>query len=366
MSGTQRAAQLALLSAFSVSLLTTAALAQGGPGHSGVPVADEEQVEARQRYTRGLQLVAEGNYPAALIEMQRAYALSPSYKIQYNLGQIQSHLGDAAAAVGSYERYLSEGGADVPAPRATEVSQEIAKLRTRIGSVDLSVKGEGAEVLVDDAMVGRSPFSKRILLNIGKHRFTAARAGAEPITRAIAIAGQDVLALEREVVGPAASRVEPTIQPSSSLPPRASSKSKPWGEDHAPHPSSVLVQEPNLEPQSRASRGTRLVWLGWTITGALAAGAVVTGLVASRESSDLSHLRDTPGTSRRALDSKETSTFRAALATDVLMGTAAIAAGFSLYYTLLPGKTAAESRSHTTAGVRMSIGPTGVQVRRAF
>jgi hypothetical protein len=360
----QRAGQIILLSVISASSLTSDALAQAGPGNATVPVTEGEQAEARQRYTRGLQLVKEGNYPAALIEMQRAYVLNPSYKIQYNLGQIQAHLSDAAAAVTAYERYLSEGGTEVPPPRATEVIQEIRRLRSRVGSVDLTVKGEGADVLIDDVTIGRSPFAKRILLNIGQHRFVAAQPGKDPVARVMAIAGEDVLTLDLNLANTVAPRAGSVAMASSGLSPDTPSKVEASTEVRRGPASHVLVPETGLKSQSQPSTGTYL-WLGWTVAGGFAVGAVATGMVARREANDLRQLRDKPGASRQALDDAHTSTFRAALATDVLTGAAIVTAGVTLYYTLFPGKRV-DAGTHVSSGLQLGFDLTGVRVRGSF
>jgi hypothetical protein len=368
MLGIHKATQLGILGLISISLLTPAVWAQTGKGGGMATVTDDEQSEARARYARGLQLVKEGNYQAALIEMQRAYVLNPSYKIQYNLGQIQAHLGDVAAAVDSYERYLSEGGGDVPPPRAFEVAQEIGKLRSRVGSVDLNVKGEGADVLVDDVVIGRSPFRKKFLVNIGKHRFSAVRAGAEPVARVIAIAGEDSISLELDVSGPVATKSVTVLTPPSSSTLQTTPR-KPEPSQSAtttPVPASDAVQVQKIETTNQASSGRRLTWLGWTITGTLAAGAIVAGLIARNEANDLGRLRDSPKATRHDLDSAQTSTFRAALITDVLLGATAIAAGFSLYYTLVPGRPAAKTSINEASGFRLTFSPNGVRIHHSF
>ncbi|HEY5956641.1 MAG TPA: tetratricopeptide repeat protein [Polyangiaceae bacterium] len=337
-----------VLIALSAVLVNGRALAQTGGGRNAT-ATEAELSEARERYTRGVQLASEANYEAALIEMQRAYALNPSFKILYNLGQIHSHLGDSAAALTNFERYLSEGGSDVPPPRVTEVTQEIARLRPRVASVDLIVKTDGADVLLDDSVIGRSPFHKSVLVNAGKHKFSVSKAGAEPLSRVVALAGEDKLALQLDV---------------STEPPRRLAKNR---ELEPQSPSNRHAQStetiPSAPHQTENSGGSG-VWVGWTVTAALGIGTGVAGYYATTKASDLKTLRDSPGATRQSLDDAQAVAFRSALATDVLLGSTLVAGAISLYFTLSTGSTAKDES--TAKSVSLSVTPGGACFTSSF
>lgn len=335
------------------SCMWVAMLALGSLLHTGhaqaeaqreVTLTEAEQTEARERYARGLELVAQSNYEAALIEMHRAYTLNPSYKILYNLGQIYLHLNDYAAAQTNFERYLNEGGSDVPAGRLTEVNQELAKIRPHVAKVNLEVQGEGAEVLVDDAVIGRSPLRRTVLVNTGKHKFSAVRPGVEPATRVIPLAGQDVVSLVLDVSETPVPEKKVTAAPQ----PRGAESTQ-----QAPAPAVFTATE--ARPHSSYS------WVGWTITAALGVGTGVAGYIATRKSHDLKDLRESPGATRAALDDSERSTFRAALITDVLLGATVVAGGLSLYFTLT-----SHSGQAAPKDVALALHPNGVWLTGQF
>lgn len=315
---------------------------------SNAALSETEQTEARERYTRGMQLVSEGNFQAALIEMQRAYSLNPSYKILYNLGQIQLHLNDYAAAATAFERYLSEGGAELPAPRVSEVRQELDKLKPRIASVDLDVKGDGGEVLLDDVAIGTSPLRRTVLVNAGKHKFSVARAGKEPVTRVIPLAGQDEIRVELDVSNPAAGRAVAASQAAEGT---AGAK----GARESTSPS---------EPHENRDAGPSYTWVGWTLSAAFAAGAGVAGVIALGKNSDLKDLRNSPTATRQGLDDAQSSTFKAALVTDVLLGASLVTAGVTLYFTLSSKSDSAPE--HHNQDVALSLTPNGVWLGGKF
>ena len=57
----------------------------------------------------------ESNFTGALAEFRRAHAIAPSYRLLYNIGQVCYLLRDYPCALDSFSRYLSQGGAEIPA-----------------------------------------------------------------------------------------------------------------------------------------------------------------------------------------------------------------------------------------------------------
>jgi tetratricopeptide (TPR) repeat protein len=49
-------------------------------------------------------------YQEALVEFQRAYQLSPNYRVLYNIARTAGLLKNHALALESFQRYLEEGG----------------------------------------------------------------------------------------------------------------------------------------------------------------------------------------------------------------------------------------------------------------
>src|SRR5262245_54376929 len=84
---------------------TAPASASPSPGAGPSP---EVVTEAKQRFDRGLELYAEGEYPLALIEFTRAYELVPNYRVLYNIGQVCIQLGQYANARRALEEYLTK------------------------------------------------------------------------------------------------------------------------------------------------------------------------------------------------------------------------------------------------------------------
>src|SRR6516165_888620 len=86
------------------------------------------KAEARRHFQVGVSEAQAGAYREAVIEFTRAYELSPNFAVLYNLGMAEAALGDAAAAITTFERYLAEGSKAVPADRRAKVTGEMKSL----------------------------------------------------------------------------------------------------------------------------------------------------------------------------------------------------------------------------------------------
>ena len=196
--------------------------APGAPGpdsaDGGAPQApaDDAVNKAREHFNRGVELFKEGNFQAALIEFRRANEVSPNYRILFNLGQTYFELQDYAGAMKSFDAYLLQGGAEIPAARRAEVEQELGKLRSRVARATITTNVAGAEILVDDSVVGKSPLSEPLLLSAGKRKLAISTGRGTPTVKFVELAGGDAVTVELLVEtaaaapAPVAAPVQPT------------------------------------------------------------------------------------------------------------------------------------------------------------
>ncbi len=184
--------------ALGLSVALTLPLAAVAP--HGAAADDGALDQARAHWKQGVKLFDEQDYRAALIEFKRAYQLTPSFAVLYNIAQCEYQLLDYAGALDAFERYVAEGGAQIPPERRTKVDKDLAELRGRVATVTIEVAIPGVEVFVDDALVGTTPLGKPIRLNTGRRQLRATKAGFEPTTKTIDVAGGDVTTVEMALV----------------------------------------------------------------------------------------------------------------------------------------------------------------------
>ena len=304
----------------------------------------EQIAEARSHYQKGLELYEESAFDAALIEFQRAYDTAPTYKILYNIGLVYRQLNDYAGSLRSFQKYLDEGGKKVDAKRRAEVEREIEKLRGRVAKVKLSTNVEGAEVLVDDLEVGETPLDDPLVVNAGKRKISVIKAGYSSAARVLKLAGGDEVELELEL--------------------------KQSGSGAATSPPAGKPDEPGDKPTEptppvEEASGGGFPWLPWAITGALAAGTAVFGVMTLSAERDLQSERDSV-TTRQKLDDAEGKTRTLAIVTDVFLVATVVSAGISLWITLDSPSGEPAEKEKASRPLELGIGPGSVQLRGAF
>jgi hypothetical protein len=249
--------------ALSLTLLGVASvpsIAQAAP--PAEPASDDASAKALARFRRGQEFYNERNFAAALVEFRKAYETAPNYRVQFNIGQVCYQMQDYVCAQAAFTQYLTGGGADIPEARRQAVEQELQGLRQRVGSLDLTVDVAGAEVSVDDVVIGTTPVAEAVPLSAGRHKLVVVKSGFVSVTRSFDLAGQDVAHLKLTL---------PPITASGPV---------------APTPS-VPQPPPTEKPKSNESSMTPLSWLGYGLGIGMLVGGSVTGSMALGANSDV-------------------------------------------------------------------------------
>jgi hypothetical protein len=288
--------------------------------------ADAKLDEAKQHLEAATQLYDENNFRGALAELQRAYELAPSYKILFNIGQVEMELKDYAGALRAYTRYLSEGGPDVPAERAKQVRADLERVRGRVGNIEVQTAA-GAEVLIDDVAVGFAPLPEPVAVNAGRHKVTVHIAGKDPVSRIYDVAGRQEIsaAIANDAVTP--------------IP-----------------PTPVALAAPTAVDATAPRRIKPSVYVSWGVTGALGLTTGVLAWVARGANNDLANLRGSFGVTPAQLVAQRDSVHRDALFTDLALGATLASAGVATYLTLTRMEHGAPPERARTVQVHVGLG----------
>jgi len=256
---------------------------------------------AQEAYRHALGLFDARRYAEALVEFKRAYQLAPAFRIQYNIGLSQAALGDALGAVAAFSRYLREGGAKIDSARRAQVDAEIARLSKQLGWLTLDIAESDAEVTVDGVLLAKGLAVQELRLNAGRHTIAVRSADGTVKTQSVVLGAgaEQRLRFEAHGTGSGASAASPSPAPSAPAGPRR-----------------------------------EVPWLAWGVTGALGVSAAITGVVALRAHGDEEDLQAKRGVERADLLDARDKVKNFALASDILLGAAAVATGVSLYLTL--------------------------------
>lgn len=303
------------LAALLAACLFVATAAPPAHADDGKGAEEDAHEEASDRFRRGVKLYKDGDHVAALVEFKRAYELEPNYRVLYNLGQTSRELKDYASALVAYRRYLDEGKDEIRPARKKEVERVLEDLTDRVGTLRVTTNVEGAEIQIDDEVVGVTPLDQPVVVNIGKRRVAATLAGHAPARRLIEVAGRDDLEVKLEL---ADLRRDDSGTPT----PTPDSPISADEEDALPVPAIIAL----------------------SITGACGiATGVLGGLALSARKERDDALDAFPG-NRQTIDAAKRRTTKLATATDVMIGVTAAGAITTLVLFLVnPGSDSTDS-----------------------
>jgi tetratricopeptide (TPR) repeat protein len=299
--------------------------------------------DASKHFERGATLYGEANYQAALVEFKRAYALSPNTETLYNVAETQYQLQDYAGARSTFIRYLADAGPS--GKHKAEVETNLDVLRGRVGRVHIVTVPPGADVSIDDQPVGRTPLDDGLVVSVGRRRIVASIAGRPAATRTVEVAAEDNVSVALEL----------PAEPTAPLP---ASGNTPV--------TSALASHPPLEADRGALRSrATLRTVGFVATGVLAAGAIGSGILALKESSELRSARDVYPTSSSTLKHDSDLTLTYSVLADALTGAALLVGASSLISTLVSRASDAPPR-RTGSATHLWLGPTSAKLEVTF
>jgi hypothetical protein len=325
----------AVVFAFSVVLFVPWARAE----EARIPDDRGSVSEARERFAKGVKLYREGSLEASLAEFEKAAQLAPSYRLQYNIAQVQYELHNYVAAMRAFRRYLAYGGEQIPSERRTKVQGEIAELEARVAQITVRTNVPGATIAIDEIRAGTAPLARPLWINPGVRRVSALKPGYLPATVTVTAAGGEQLDVSLEL-------------PSMSAPVAAVAAVA------APPVADLRAARP---PADEAPARPRLkTWLSLLTTGALAATTGGFALLTRQAHRDFERELGRIPTTRGAIEDNRLRMVTFAAVTDALAVGTVIAGGVAIYMGVTEGRSSREPS--------LAVGPTlsGLQARGRF
>lgn len=198
-----------------VALLLAAAASAASASPPPGPRVDASPTDAGKRhFQQAIALYNDGNFSAALAEFQAAYGVKPAPSILYNIGLTYKALFLYNDAIRMLEQYLTDDKS-VPAERRAEANQLIGEMRSLLADVTLTISPEGAEVRLDNRVIGTAPM-QHYAMAAGRHVLEVTRDGYVSRSKDLMItAGVPLtIAVDLHVV-PKTGRVRVVVEPTS-------------------------------------------------------------------------------------------------------------------------------------------------------
>lgn len=320
---------------------------------SSAATAADAREEASRHFRLGVQLAGEADYLGAAVEFKRAYDIAPQFAVLYNLGQAYVGAGRPVEAVDALERYLKDGGRNLPPARQREVAETIRLQTARIGSVAVRVSPDGAVIRVDGRDAGKAPLAAPLRVAVGEHTVVVTAEGRRTETRTVAVAAGEQVNLEVKLESDA----PPPAPVAEVTPPPVEPKVEP-----APPPPVVstppVAAEPATPPRNEVPprRGGALRVAAWvtTIAGLAALGGGLIAGILTIEPYRAEQLAKDLQTYNAAKEQAD----RAALAANIMYGIGGALAVAGLVLLIVSWPTADD----VSAGVFPAVGGGGVWV----
>jgi hypothetical protein len=149
--------------------------AQEMPDASQTTAAEKE---ARDAFHQGTAHFRNEEYDQAAAAFRRSYQLNPAWKILYNIAQSEAAAKNYGLSLEAFEKFLTEGGDEIPESRQQEVIDEIEKLKTKVGVLNIEAP-PNCRVLIDGKVRGQTPVIQKIRVAVAKEHSVIVQHGDE-------------------------------------------------------------------------------------------------------------------------------------------------------------------------------------------
>jgi hypothetical protein len=282
---------------------------------------DDDRAGARVAATEGVKAINEKRWADAADLFTRAESLVHSPVHLLYLARAQEKLGKLVKARENYNRIIREKyGPESPdafRQAQTSAQTEVSGLDARLAAITVKLDGEKGAVTVtmDGEKVPPALVGLPLPVDPGAHTFVASGTNlkSDPVSVTVPEGGKNAITL---VVKVTPGTLDPSAPaPTAVAPAAAASTAAPTAAPPAPTESHRPIQTG--------------VYIGVAATGALAVGAVVTGVLTLSKKSDYDSKND--GTNPDSARSIKNSGQTLALVSDVFAAGAVVAAGVTAY-----------------------------------
>ncbi len=166
------------------------------------PLAQTLPPEAKADYDAGKILFEDGDFQTSRIKFQAAYDLTHDARLLWNIAVCQKNERHYAKALATLTRYLADGG-DLLTPGDRRDAQDLSTAITPFTSAaTFHVSEDGAQLWVDDELVGVTPLPKPVTVDLGPRKVRARKDGFRLFDKEVAVGGNATVtvdvALERQ------------------------------------------------------------------------------------------------------------------------------------------------------------------------
>ncbi len=175
--------------------MTIAAFGAGLFLAAGTGAADNK-AEAKRHFKAGVALFKAEKFDGAAVEFEESGKLYKTKGALFNLANCYKALSRYAEALATLKLLEGEFKGTLNEEMLGAVKQVKDEINSITGKLGVKVNRDGAEIYVDDELVGRSPLPRPLLLGPGYHVLRVELKGMEPYSRKVKLVSGANLKLE--------------------------------------------------------------------------------------------------------------------------------------------------------------------------
>lgn len=141
------------------------------------PLSEALQGEAKEDYVAARILFNDEDFSGALVKFQRAYERAGDPRLLWNMAACEKNLRHYANVLRLLERYEREGGAYMSPGHRAEFTDVLKTVRLLVSRVQIQVDPDGAQVYLDDVLVGTTPLTEPVLVDLGLRKIRIHKLG---------------------------------------------------------------------------------------------------------------------------------------------------------------------------------------------
>jgi hypothetical protein len=148
---------------------------------------DPAKIKAKEHFDKGLILVEQENWEAALLEFEESLKLTEMKSAALNRAMCLKALHRYLEALDAFKGYLEKHGPELDETRRAEAEKNIVELKALLGALTVKVNVPGAKIIIDGKEKGEGPLMDRLQLGPGYHNVKVEAPGFIPDDRDIQI-----------------------------------------------------------------------------------------------------------------------------------------------------------------------------------
>lgn len=154
---------------------------------------------AKADYESGKLLYGDGDYAGSLVKFSSAYDQSKDPRLLWNMAACEKNLRRYSKALKLVRQYVKDGDQVLGEEDKKEAAELIKVMEPFTAKLQVNVDEPGAEVTLDDEVLGTSPVEP-VIVDIGTRKLRVRKAEFEEVAKEVPVGGAAQVALDVKLV----------------------------------------------------------------------------------------------------------------------------------------------------------------------